>query len=88
SFVESVTGVKFPASLTSPGSSTQLAFAGAGVREKKVAFINVKVYAVALYVESGVKAVLAAWRGQSVSSLSNNSAFFNSALSGKRVHLK
>lgn len=80
SFVESVTGVKFAGSLTPPGSPTQLAFAGAGVREKKVAFINVKVYAVALYVEPGVRAALASWRGQPASSLSKNSAFFNSVL--------
>jgi len=51
-----------------------------GVREKKVAFVSVKVYAVALYVESGVRPALASWRGQPVSNLSNSSAFFNSVL--------
>jgi hypothetical protein len=62
-------------------------FSCAGVREKKVAFINVKVYAVALYVEPGVRAALASWRGQPASSLSKNCAFFNSVLAGKGLHV-
>jgi hypothetical protein len=80
SFMEPVTRVKFSASFTPFGSSNPLRFVGAGVREKKVAFINVKVYAVALYVEPGVKAALASWRGHSASSLASNNAFFNSVL--------
>ena len=44
-----------------PDELAGLKCVGAGVREKKVAFINVKVYGVALYVDTpGCKAELSA----------------------------
>jgi len=45
--VEPATKVSFPNTL----GGTTLKCIGAGVREKKVAFINVKVYGVAMYVD-------------------------------------
>ena len=58
-----VTGVKFPKLITVPGLK-DLELVGSGIREKRIAIINVKVYAVAFYVDhSSLAEPLASFKG-------------------------
>ncbi|CAM6084544.1 unnamed protein product [Calypogeia fissa] len=79
---EPVTGIEFPNTLTPPGASTELALVGAGVREKKIAFFKVKVYAVGFYIDASslVDTPLSSWKGKSGSELSKDEAFFKALM--------
>ena len=58
-----VAGVKFPKTVTVPGLK-ELELVGSGIREKRIAIINVKVYSVALYADhSSLSGPLAAFKG-------------------------
>lgn len=52
---EPATGIQFPDSIIAPGSTSTQTLLGAGVREKKIAIINVKVYALAFYADPTLK---------------------------------
>eukprot|EP00271_Cylindrocystis_brebissonii_P009641 TRINITY_DN24660_c0_g1_i1.p1 TRINITY_DN24660_c0_g1~~TRINITY_DN24660_c0_g1_i1.p1 ORF type:complete len:276 (-),score=42.13 TRINITY_DN24660_c0_g1_i1:670-1497(-) len=58
------TGIPFLGGLTAPGGTKELILLGSGVREKKIAFINVKVYAVGLYVEPAITESLGSFKGK------------------------
>lgn len=74
--VEPATNVKFPISILAPGGSEPLSLVGTGFREKNIAFIRVKVYAVGFYLDNAISACLAAWKGKSGDGLSNQASFF------------
>ncbi|CAM6034601.1 unnamed protein product [Sphagnum compactum] len=74
--VEPATGISFRPSLLVPDSSIQLSFLGAGVREKQIAFLKVKVYAVAVYVEDGIRSFLASWHGKEAADLAKDDALY------------
>ena len=58
-----VAGVKFPKTITVPGLK-ELELVGSGIREKRIAIINVKVYSVAFYADhSSLSGPLAAFKG-------------------------
>ncbi|KAH9542054.1 hypothetical protein CY35_14G095400 [Sphagnum magellanicum] len=48
----------------------------AGVREKQIAFLKVKVYAVAVYVEDGIRSFLASWHGKEAADLAKDDALY------------
>lgn len=73
--VEPVTNIKFPKSTIAPGASTDLVLAGAGVREKKIAFLKVKVYAVGFYVDPKGISSLDAWKSKGTSELEKDESF-------------
>lgn len=73
---EPATSINFATSLTVPGSSTELSFLGAGVREKQIAFLKVKVYAVGVYAEGQVRASLKSWTGKSAAELATDDAVY------------
>ncbi|KAL3675575.1 hypothetical protein R1sor_025523 [Riccia sorocarpa] len=73
---EPVTGIKFSKNETPQGASKDLILAGVGVREKKVAILKVKVYAVGLYVEPSVVSSLEQWKSKGASNLEKDEAFF------------
>ncbi|KAL2607974.1 hypothetical protein R1flu_026547 [Riccia fluitans] len=73
---EPVTGIKFSKNASPQGSSKDLMLAGLGVREKKVAILKVKVYAVGLYVEPSVVSSLEQWKSKGASGLEKDEAFF------------
>lgn len=76
---ESATGAKFPGTITPPGFRTSVQFLAAGVREKKIAFIGVKVYAVAVYVPRGEAAeALVEFKGTPGGKLAKDEKFFKS----------
>lgn len=74
--VEEATGIKFLKKLTPPKSSKQLTFVGAGVREKQIAFIKVKVYAVGFYVDPDVTTHLQAWKGKAGVEVAQDEDFY------------
>lgn len=73
---EPATSIKFALLLTVPDSSNTLTFLGAGVREKQIAFLKVKVYAVGVYAQPDVAASLASWKGKSAADLVKDEALF------------
>ncbi|KAG6544006.1 hypothetical protein Mapa_014529 [Marchantia paleacea] len=78
--VEPVTNIKFSKSTNAPGASKELVLAGAGVREKKIAFLKVKVYAVGLYVDPGAISSLEAWKSKGTSELEKDESFFKALI--------
>lgn len=76
---EPSTGIAFSSTLKAPGGgNTDLSFVGCGLREKKIAFIKVKIYVVGLYVDASRLggSPLKSWKGKSGSDLTNDDAFF------------
>ncbi|CAL0310707.1 unnamed protein product [Lupinus luteus] len=74
--VEPATNVKFPKSLSLPGSADYLVLLGTGYREKVFAIIGVKVYAAGLYLNQTIISELNAWKGQSKDKIQGNSSLF------------
>lgn len=73
---ESATGIEFPPSVRVPGTK-ELHLAGTGVREKRVAIINVKVYGCGVYFdEAAAKEALASFKGHKL----DKDAAFSKAL--------
>lgn len=54
----------------------------AGVRDKQIAFLKVKVYAVALYAEAGITTPLASWKGKKAAELANDDGMFKALAEG------
>eukprot|EP00897_Mesotaenium_endlicherianum_P009207 jgi/Mesen1/8314/ME000457S07512 len=73
---EPATGIHFAPSFTVPGSSKEVVLLAAGVREKKIAIINVKVYAVGFYAESSVYEHLKDFKGKSGQDLEKDQGFY------------
>ncbi|GAQ88583.1 chalcone isomerase-like protein [Klebsormidium nitens] len=73
--MEPATGVKFAKQSVTPGSD-ELELLGAGVREKKVVLVNVKVYAVAFYVGDRGIHKLGPWRHTSADQLKKDENFY------------
>ncbi len=46
------------------------------MREKQIAFLKVKVYAVAVYVEDGIRSFLASWHGKEAADLAKDDALY------------
>ncbi|MCO5596425.1 hypothetical protein L7F22_050488 [Adiantum nelumboides] len=78
--VEPITNAKFPTSLVAPGGSSTLSLVGTGYREKNIAFIKVKVYAIGVYVDAGVTTSLAMWKGRSEEQLCKDPSFFKAVI--------
>lgn len=74
--VEPITNAKFPTSLVAPGGSSMLSLVGTGYREKKIAFIKVKVYAIGVYVDAGITTSLSIWKGKTEDELCKDASFF------------
>lgn len=53
-----------------------------GVREKQIAFLKVKVYAVGVYAQPDVAASLASWKGKSAADLVKDEALFQELAQG------
>ncbi|KAG6548003.1 hypothetical protein Mapa_010437 [Marchantia paleacea] len=73
--VEPVTGIQFSRSTNGSGASRELVLAGVGVREKKIAFLKVKVYAIGLYVDPAAISSLEAWKSKGSSELVKDESF-------------
>lgn len=54
----------------------------AGVREKQIAFLKVKVYAVGVYAEAQVRASLNSWKGKSAAELATDDAVYKELADG------
>lgn len=55
----------------------------AGVREKQIAFLKVKVYAVGIYADSGIAAAaLAPWKGKSADELAQDETMYQKLAQG------
>lgn len=74
--IEPTTNVKFPTSILAPGGSSPLSLVGTGYREKSIAFIRVKVYAIGMYFDVNISASLASWKGKRGDELSKDVSFF------------
>lgn len=53
-----------------------------GVREKQIAFLKVKVYAIGVYAQSDVVASLASWKGKAAADLIKDESLFQGLAQG------
>eukprot|EP00250_Pteridium_aquilinum_P026473 c33062_g1_i1 orf=494-1318(-) len=74
--IEPTTNVKLPTSIVAPGGSSPLSLVGTGYREKSIAFIKVKVYAIGMYLDASISTSLAMWKGKTKDELSKDASFF------------
>lgn len=74
--IEPITNVKFSTSIVAPGGSSPLSLVGTGYREKSIAFIKVKVYAIGMYMDASISKSLAVWKGKTKDELSKDASFF------------
>lgn len=73
---EPSTGIEFPGKISPAGGSAELSLVGVGVRERKIAFIKVKIYALGFYIDAAGISSLASWKSKSGSVLEKDEAFF------------
>eukprot|EP00850_Spirogloea_muscicola_P015486 SM000119S25629 [mRNA] locus=s119:18711:20446:- [translate_table: standard] len=76
---EPATNIAFPSSLAIPGDNV-LELLGTGVREKKIAVLAVKVYAVGFYANKTFAGFEATWKGRSAAALEEDEGFYSALI--------